>query len=200
MLISYIKKVSNPIVAKLEAARPLASVREWTTKDFPEVGERWTRDDSDTSQLTRGKQAFLKSQCLKCHIASGFGASLGPELVGSVNKYRGSNLLKQILEPSSELHSQYRTIQFLLESGNVVVGSVVKEDERFLYVATNLMLPQNLTKISKDEIEQQKVSELSAMPQGLVNIMSKQEILDMLAFLEAGLGSIIRLNNQTEKK
>lgn len=186
-LISYIKKVSNPTIAKLEAARPLATIRDWSTKDFPEVGEQWTRENPNSSAITRGKQAFLKAQCLQCHVASGIGASLGPDLVESVKMHRGAKLLKQIIEPSSELHPKFRTIQFLLESGKVVVGSFIKEDEEAMYVATDLMLPQNLTKLSKDEIEQQTLSELSAMPQGLLNVLTKQEILDLLSFLEAGV-------------
>jgi putative heme-binding domain-containing protein len=199
-LISYIKKVSNPKIAKLEAARPLATVRDWSTKDFPDVGERWTRENPNSSAITRGKQAFLKAQCLQCHVVSGIGASLGPDLVESVKTYRGTKLLKQIIEPSSELHPKYRTIQFLLESGNLVVGSIIKEDEESVYVATDLMLPQNLTKLSKDEIEQQKGSELSAMPQGLLNTLTKQEILDLLSFLESGVDSTMGLNAQAEKK
>ncbi len=142
----------------------------------------------------------MKAQCLQCHVASGIGVPLAPDLVESVKTYRGAKLLKQIIEPSSELHPKYRTIRFLLESGRVVVGSIIKEDEEAVYVATDLMLPQNLTKLSKDEIEQQKVSELSAMPQGLLNILTKQEILDLLSFLEAGVDSTIGLNAQAEKK
>jgi putative heme-binding domain-containing protein len=133
-------------------------------------------------------------------VVSGIGASLGPDLVESVKTYRGTKLLKQIIEPSSELHPKYRTIQFLLESGNLVVGSIIKEDEESVYVATDLMLPQNLTKLSKDEIEQQKGSELSAMPQGLLNTLTKQEILDLLSFLESGVDSTMGLNAQAEKK
>jgi len=201
-LISYIKKVSNPRIAELEAARPYASVRDWSMKEFPEVGERWPQEEPNPSAITRGKQAFLKAQCLQCHVASGYGASLGPDLAESVKMYRGTKLLKQIIEPSSELHPKYRTIQFLLESGKVVFGSIVKEDQGAVYVATDLMLPQNLAKLSKDEIEQQKPSELSAMPQGLLNTLTKQEILDMLAFLEAGANSTTELNepnSQTKK-
>jgi putative heme-binding domain-containing protein len=152
------------------------------------------------SAVTRGKQAFLKAQCLQCHVASGFGASLGPDLVESVKTYRGAKLLQQIIEPSTELHPKYRTIQFLLDSGKVVVGSIIKEDAEAVYVATDLMLPQNLTKLSKDEIEQQKVSELSAMPHGLLNTLTKQEILDLHSLLEAGVDSTMGLNEQAEKK
>ena len=71
----------------------------------------------------------MKAQCLQCHAVSGFGATLGPDLAETVKKHQGKKLLQQILEPSSEIHPKYQTMQFVLDSGEIVTGVVVKEDD-----------------------------------------------------------------------
>ena len=63
---------------------------------------------------------------------------------------------------------------------------MIKEGSEAIYVAKNLLKPDDLTKIDKSAIEEQEVTKVSAMPTGLVNILSKSEILDLLTFLETG--------------
>lgn len=99
-----------------------------------------------------------------------------------------------------EIHPKYQTTQFVLDSGNVIVGTVIGEDSDALHVATNLTMPQELTKIDKAEIEVQQVSKNSAMPAGLLYGLSKEEILDLLRFLEAGPAPIVPSQTSTTTK
>ncbi len=92
--------------------------------------------------------------------------------------------MQQILEPSSEIHPKFQTVQFLLDRGEVIAGLVVKENKDSYHVAKNLLTPHDLTRIDKRTIEEQLVSKVSAMPAGLINTLTKSEILDMLRFLE----------------
>ena len=39
--------------------------------------------------------------------------------------------------------------------------------------------------VKKSEVAKRSVARLSIMPEGLVNVLTKEEILDMLAFIEA---------------
>jgi len=190
-LVGYIEKLSDPEFARVEAARTPAIQYQWTMSDFPEIGPQVNRENPDPAAILRGRQAFMKAQCLQCHSVSGYGAELGPDLIESVKKFQGEKLLRHIMEPALEIHEKYQTSQFLLESGKVVVGNVIQEDEQSIHVATNLLMPQDLTKIDKSEIEDQQVSKNSAMPEGLLNILSKDEVLDLLRFLEAGPAPIV---------
>ena len=190
-LVGYLEKLSDPEFARIEAARTPAVQHSWTMNDFSAVGERVSLETADPAAILRGRQAFMKAQCLQCHSVSGYGAELGPDLVESVKKFQGEKLLRHILEPALEIHSKYQTSQFLLESGKVVVGNLIKEDEHAIHVATNLLTPQDLMVIDKSEIEDQQVSKNSAMPEGLLNILSQEEILDLLRFLEAGPAPIV---------
>ncbi|MGC3972186.1 MAG: hypothetical protein QM775_34050 [Pirellulales bacterium] len=131
-------------------------------------------------------QVFMKVQCVQCHAVAGFGATLGPDLVETVKKLQGAELLRQILEPSVAIHPKYQTLQFVLDSGETVTGVVVKEDAESLFVIKNLLTPQDITTIKKSSVEEQEVSKVSAMPTGLLNTLTKSEILDLLTFLESG--------------
>ncbi len=51
---------------------------------------------------------------------------------------------------------------------------------------SNLLLPQAVTRVAKARIEYKVASKISPMPAGLLNVLTKQEILDLLAFVESG--------------
>jgi cytochrome c len=191
-LISYVTKVSNVEFARQEATQRQNINLTWKLADFPEVGTRFTHDKPTAQVLTQGMQAFIKGQCLQCHAISGVGATLGPDLVETVKKYQGQKLLQQILEPSNEIHPKFQTVQFLLDRGEIIAGLIVKENKDSYHVAKNLLTPHDLTRVDKRTIEEQQVSKVSAMPAGLINTLTKSEILDMLRFLEAGPTLIVQ--------
>lgn len=164
----------------LAATRPKI-VRQWTLADFSEV-----TIPSDEHAVTRGMQAFMKAQCHQCHQIAGHGVNLGPDLVKSIETLRGKRLLQQVLEPSSEIHKEYRTYQFLLASGRIATGVIVKEDSESFHLLANLLTPDVITQIPKRDVDEQIASRISSMPEGLLNVLTRAEILDLLAFLEAG--------------
>jgi hypothetical protein len=53
-------------------------------------------------------------------------------------------------------------------------------------VATNLLTPNSLTTLRKTDVEEKSASKVSPMPKGLVDVLTKEEILDLHAFVEAG--------------
>jgi putative heme-binding domain-containing protein len=74
--------------------------------------------------------AFVKARCHQCHIVAGHGVNLGPDLVESAKKLKGSDLLQQMIEPSSKIHEKFLNHQFLLDDGRVITGVIAKEDKR----------------------------------------------------------------------
>lgn len=179
------------IVAKdqASAAELLASsqpkiVREWTMADFVDVAK--TARTQDEATVMRGMTAFVKARCNQCHVVAGHGVNLGPDLSESIKKLKGEELLRQIVEPSSQIHEKFQNHQFVTLEGRVVVGVIVKEDRAAYHVATNLLTPNTLTTLRKRDIEEKTASKVSPMPNGLVNVLTKEEILDLLTFVESG--------------
>src|SRR5260221_8991717 len=102
-------------VEAMLAARQPAIVKEWTLADFPDV--KTTKDDAT---LARGMSAFVKARCNQCHVVAGHGVNLAPDLVESVKKLQGRQLLDQILDPSSQINEKYQTTQFVPSDGRTI--------------------------------------------------------------------------------
>ncbi|MHC4880042.1 MAG: PVC-type heme-binding CxxCH protein, partial [Planctomycetota bacterium] len=169
--------------ALLAANKPQV-VKEWTMADFKDFVKLARKHD--TATVTRGMTAFVKARCNQCHVVAGHGVNLGPDLAESVKKLKGAELLRQIIEPSAKIHEKYQTWQFILSDGRVVAGVVMKETNKVFQVATNLLTPNSLTTIPKNGIDERIASKVSPMPVGLVNVLTKDEILDLHAFVESG--------------
>ena len=136
--------------------------------------------------IMRGMKSFMTARCNQCHAVGGHGATIGPDLTKVAEKYKGSRLLQEILEPSSELNEKYRAYQIYKTDGVVVTGTVLNEDETSIQVIPNLLTPDMITVVPKEQIEEKVASKISSMPRGMVDGLTRDEILDLLAFLEAG--------------
>ena len=72
-----------------------------------------------------------------------------------------------------------------LKNGDDVTGRIVEENDNRLIVVTNPLLGTR-SEVRKSEIQKRSPSKVSAMPEGLVNILTRDEILDLLAYIESG--------------
>lgn len=170
-------------VEAMLAARKPSLVKEWKMADF----EGATLRKHDETTIMRGMQAFVKARCNQCHVVAGHGIkNLGPDLSDVAKRYKGMKLLQQMLEPSTEINKKYQNYQFITDDGKLVAGVVVKETRGEYHVITNLLNPNSVTRLKKKAVDEKIVSKISPMPQGLLNVLTKDEILDVTAFLEAG--------------
>ena len=163
------------------AARKPAVVNEWELKDF--AGASFKHDEK---AVMRGMQAFMKARCDQCHAIAGHGINLGPGLSDVAKRHKGRKLLQQIIDPSTEIGEKYASFQFILKSGKILTGVVARETNTVFAVITNLLSPKNITRIKKKDILRKIPAKLSPMPRGLVNTLSREEIIDLVISLEAG--------------
>lgn len=164
--------------ALIAASKP-AIVRKWKLADLNNL-----KTSSEEQTLMRGMQAFVKARCNQCHAVAGHGINLGPDLTDVVKRYKGQKLVQQIVDPSSEINKKYLNHQIVLKSGKVVSGVIVQETPGELKVVTNLLNPNGFTRVARKDIEEMLPSTVSAMPQGLVDVLTKKEIADLASFLE----------------
>jgi putative heme-binding domain-containing protein len=176
-----------PLLAKpFEKARaipgsPRAFVREWTMADFlPELDRL-----SSGRNLARGRQAYVDAQCLTCHRFGNDGGSIGPELNSAGSKYDARALLESILEPSKVINEQYQNTTVVLKNGENIVGRLVNGTPDGVAHEVELF-DGTREKIRRADVDTIRSSDLSPMPAGLLNILSSAEILDLLAYLQAG--------------
>ena len=166
-------------VASMLAARKPTIVQEWTMNDFK---KEQLNLDFEERTIMRGMQAFMKARCNQCHVVAGHGTNLGPDLTEVTKKYKGDKLLRQLIEPSSEINEKYRNAQFITSSGKIVSGVVIKETDNEFHILTNLLSPTAVTRLKKKDVDEKLLSRLSPMPDGLLNVLGKEEILYLLSF------------------
>lgn len=155
-------------------------VHVWTVAELaPEIEKGLGRRN-----LIRGKAAFVKAQCLACHRLGGEGGAVGPDLSGLAKRFSRRDLLEAILLPSKNVSDQYQNTMIQTVDGDVHVGRLIGEDAEKLTLRPDPLAEATVV-LARKSIAQRKPSALSPMPDGLMNTLSRLEVLDLLAFLEA---------------
>jgi putative membrane-bound dehydrogenase-like protein len=127
----------------------------------------------------KGKNVFQHT-CAACHRMYGEGGDIGPDLTGS-NRTNTAYLLGNIIEPSGVIQDDYKLVVLTSRDGRIYSGNIIEENDRQV---TMRIVGQDQVKISKSDIQSREVMEKSMMPEGLLNNLSEEEILDLVAFLK----------------
>ena len=81
------------------------------------------------------------------------------------------------------INEQFSAITVVTETGQIHTGVVVNLSGDSMTLNTDLTDPNKRVNIDRKEIEELIVSKTSPMPIGLFNRMTKDEILDLIAYL-----------------
>jgi len=164
-----------------KAAKPRKLVKEWTMADLMPVLDQASRGRS----YTHGRDAFAAAQCLACHKFGNEGGGTGPDLTAISSRFTRADVLSSIIEPSKVVSDQYRNTTVFLKNGDEVTGQLLQETPDKLVLITD-PLTNKKAEVPLKDVQKREPSKLSPMPEGLVNILTKEEILDMLAYMESG--------------
>jgi putative heme-binding domain-containing protein len=154
-------------------------VKRWQPSDFTSELVAST----DASQRN-GKVVFQQAGCIKCHRIGQDGSQLGPDLTEVTKRHTGPKLLQQILSPSSEIHPKYQTWIVVTDEGKVHAGLLLQQNESEVTLLPNPLRPDETVQIQRANIEEMEASKQSTMPDGLLMTFTRQEILDLLAYLQ----------------
>jgi putative heme-binding domain-containing protein len=132
-----------------------------------------------------GKEAFAAAQCIACHRFGNEGGSVGPDLTAVSSRFTRKDIVESILEPSKVVSEQYANSNIFLKNGDDVSGRVVEENDHKLVLVTN-PLNNTRTEVNKADIQKRELSKVSPMPEGLVSILTRDELLDLIAYIESG--------------
>ncbi len=155
----------------------------------------WQLDDlqGDVMHLTHransfpiGQQLFRAAACVGCHKLNGQGNNVGPDLTKLPTEYSRVDVLDHILNPSKKVDRKYQSNVITLDSGKVVTGLVVEETGDQLKVIDNPSAPEKFIEVAKADIEERALSDVSLMPKGVLNKLTREEILDLMAYVLAG--------------
>ncbi len=128
----------------------------------------------------KGKLAFTKAQCIKCHRFGNEGKGLGPDLSAISKRFKRIEILESILYPSKIISDQYRSTKVTLLDGKTYNGLLAPQ------AGSITMLLQDGSKVvfKESDVEQRIASLISVMPEKLLDQLTKEEIADLFAFME----------------
>jgi len=156
-------------------------VKEWKSADL--LG------DLDAAGKGRdfesGREAFAAAQCYTCHRFGNEGGAVGPDITAISSRFSRKDLLESITEPSKVISEQYQNITVVKKDGDDVTGRLIEETDTKLVLVLN-QLTGDKVEVRKGDIRSRAAARLSPMPEGLINVLTKEEILDLMAFLESG--------------
>ena len=163
-------------------ATPRKFVRKWTTEALlPALSQPLSGRN-----FQKGQELFAAASCFKCHRFRGQGGIVGPDLTAAARRFNNKDLLDSMTVPSRTVSDQYQASMFVLDNGKTVIGRVANLSGQNILVMTNMLEPGNFTAVRRDTIEEVIPSKTSLMPEGLLNTLTRNEILDLVAYIRSG--------------
>ncbi|MCA8994261.1 MAG: c-type cytochrome [Planctomycetaceae bacterium] len=124
-----------------------------------------------------GRVLFTQS-CATCHTLYGEGKKIAPDLTGA-QRNNLNYLLENIVDPSATVSKNFKLTVALLNDGRVLNGVVIESTEKTLTLQT----ATDPVVVQREEIEDMHESPVSMMPEKLLNVLTDQQIQDLIAYL-----------------
>jgi putative membrane-bound dehydrogenase-like protein len=133
-----------------------------------------------SGNVSAGKAVF-KKHCANCHMHSGEGQKIGPDLTGMA-VHPKTELLTHIVDPSRDVEGNYRIYKFMTIDGLMYSGLLASESKTTVEIydaegKKNVLL--------REDVEKMVASKKSLMPEGFEKQIDKQQMTDLLEFLTA---------------
>jgi putative membrane-bound dehydrogenase-like protein len=131
-----------------------------------------------TGDAAAGKEVF-KTQCAKCHMHSGEGEKIGPDLTG-MSVHPKHELLIHILDPSRSVEGNFRVYTAVLADGRVVTGMLAGESKTAIEMIDT---EAKRHAIPREDLEELTGSQKSVMPEGFEQQVKPHDVRNLLEFL-----------------
>ena len=150
-------------------------VHAWTVAELaPELARI-----EEGRDLVRGARMLREASCLTCHRIEGKGTAVGPELDGLAGRFSAEDLLASLLEPSREVPERFRDTEIRMRDGRLFVGKIVGGSDADVLLKETYGT-REVVRIEREEIESQELSRTSPMPEGLLDVLEGEELLDLM--------------------
>jgi putative membrane-bound dehydrogenase-like protein len=169
----YARKFPDRPPAELPVAKENAA---W---DYQELLTYLTGDEAQGNPA-KGAEVFVKAQCAKCHRYGDQGENMGPDLTSLAKRFMKKEILQSIVFPSHVVSDQYASKRIVTTRGQQFVGIVTPGPAGSVIV---LQANGEKVEIPRNSIGETLPSKISAMPQGLLDELTLEEISDLFAYL-----------------
>lgn len=161
----------------------LSNYLEYDPMGYEQVAEFFNGLGLLRANVERGRKVFYLSKCVNCHVFGTEGRGGGPDLSTVVSRFRRREILESIMFPSRVISDQYTALSVQMLDGVTVTGMLAGENDTTLTLIT---ASGELLNLSKNKIKGRQPSTESLMPEGLLDPMTRRDLVSLMLFLEAG--------------
>ncbi|MBS0265438.1 MAG: c-type cytochrome [Planctomycetes bacterium] len=132
--------------------------------------------------LARGDRsagrALYQQTCANCHKLFDAGGEIGPNITGS-QRQNLDYLLENLIDPSGAVSRDFQMQIIETQAGRVITGLVVAESD----AAVTIQTVNEKIVVPASEIATRTTSNVSMMPDGLLQKMTIEQVRDLIAYL-----------------
>ncbi|MFO0941259.1 MAG: PVC-type heme-binding CxxCH protein [Pirellulales bacterium] len=136
-----------------------------------------------TGDVAKGAEVYKTTgTCAKCHQVGTEGKNVGPNLGEIGSKLAKEAMYVAILDPSAGISHNYESYSALTLDGQVVVGLMISQTDLEVVLRNSEGIDQRLKKV---DLEALKKSDKSLMPENLMESMTVDELVNLVAYLQS---------------
>ncbi len=170
---------SSPDAHIAERARTLSETAHGTpSARIAATLARLAAAPSEPGDPVRGGTHFERL-CATCHHLGDAGGPVGPALDG-MGARSLAELLSEIVDPNRSVEATYQMWVVQTVDGLVLAGRLVNESKSSIELLTT---DGTTIPVAREEIEASRASNVSLMPEGLLDELDLAAVADLLAFL-----------------
>jgi putative heme-binding domain-containing protein len=134
--------------------------------------------------LHRGREVFnsAKAACVVCHSMGSLGSNFGPDLTAVGQARSARDLLESIVFPSASFVRSFEPVTVQTKAGSEIYGILRSETDDALTIG---LAPGTDQRIPRAEVAEMTPGTVSLMPPGIDQVLTRQELADLLSFLKA---------------
>lgn len=127
-----------------------------------------------------GKLVYQQA-CAACHKFFGEGSTIGPDLTGADRK-NTEFMLVHIVIPNAYIRPEYVSYDATTKDDQVLSGLMVESTP-----AAVAILDRNNQRhlLAREQLKELRLSEVSLMPEGLLEALKPQQIMDLFGYLQS---------------
>jgi putative heme-binding domain-containing protein len=132
----------------------------------------------DPTNRPHGREVFART-CEQCHTLFDAGGHVGPDLTGS-NRADLAYLLSNVVDPNAVVGRDYLATLVWTKDGRLLTGIEKSRTASAITLASE----NETVVIARADVEEEKLSDLSTMPEGLLDALAPDEIRDLVAYVQ----------------
>ena len=172
---------AKPATTSVTTAAPRPFVKKWTLDELTPVVAKGL--EAGHRDFDKGRKLFGAANCFACHRYDNEGGNTGPDISGVAGRFNTRDLLESILDPNKEVSDQYAAVEIQTLDGKSLLGRIINHNGDGMMINTDMLNPNAITTVNKNNIDTMKLSKQSMMPTGLFDTLKEDEIVDLMAYL-----------------